>query len=62
MARARSRNLQKAGRRCCARLASFRRIEEKVSIAANDRANPALKTAKPVRAAAGNGASVAASA
>jgi UDP-galactopyranose mutase len=43
-------------------LATFRRIEEKVPIAANDRAQPAVKLAMPQRAAGGTGASVAASA
>jgi UDP-galactopyranose mutase len=43
-------------------LATFRRIEEKVPVAANDRARPALKTAAPLRSAPGNAASIAASA
>jgi UDP-galactopyranose mutase len=43
-------------------LATFRRIEEKVPVAANDRAEPTLKAAAPLRAAGGTGASVTASA
>jgi UDP-galactopyranose mutase len=43
-------------------LATFRRIEEKVPVAANDRARPAMKAATSLRAAAGTAGQVAASA